>query len=43
MNIAGLTTLAIALFSFSVLFQIVTLPSRSTRAAAPSPTSSRPA
>ena len=26
MNIAGLTTLAIALFSFSVLFQIVTLP-----------------
>lgn len=26
MNIAGLTTLAVALFSFSVLFQIVTLP-----------------
>lgn len=26
MNIAGLTTLAIALFAFSVLFQIVTLP-----------------
>ena len=40
MNVAGLTTLAIALFAFSVIFQLVRFPSRSTPAAVRWPISS---